>query len=270
MLIRIASLSVVVGVGFAAVAAVLFVSWKQDVALLQEVALRETAAYETVAQKVTNLNSYVYCKGGFAKNRGYYILKRWGPTPIQVLENGGDCADKSRLLSSLLAQIGVDSTLAMLYPCYSCPPGHTVVEARYEAERFALDPVYNIDFPDPSGGFLGLDDLSQDQESLATRIDELKAERGPTDKINWYNYEKKTYRFVRTVNWDRNWMTRMVGSTLGALGYEPFFVRRPHFLEDPKLFVALVAATLCFCFVVLGATCALAAQVIRSRRTSRT
>ena len=250
---------VLAGLGIAA-----YLSWASDRAILREVALRETERYDNVPQRIRALNSWVYRNRGFAKNANYFALARLGPTPVQVLQYGGDCSDKSRLLSALLAEIEIDSTLAMLYPCETCPAGHTVVEARYEDGAIVLDPVYDIDFPDSSGGFLSLDNLSIDHASLVARIHELRSARGPGDKINGYGYEDHSYRYVRTINWSKNWMTRLVGRGLEILGFDPFLVRRPHLLEDPKRFLSIASFLLTSMFLAIGGACVWFA----SRRTA--
>ena len=201
------------------------------------------------------MNQFVYNNQGFAKNDRYFLLSRLGPTPIQVLELGGDCADKSRLLSALLNAIAIDSTLAMLYACETCPAVHTVVEARYSGDSVAVDPVYGVDFPAPDGGFLGIRELSADHGLVVDRIEELRELRGPLDKINGYDYDTHSYRVVRTVNWTKNWMTRAVGGFLGLIGHDPFLVRRPQLLEDPKLILFLTGLLASAALLFVGAIC---------------
>jgi hypothetical protein len=41
------------------------------------------------------LNAFVHRRGGFASNESYYVLKSLRATPLQVLDRGGDCSDKT-------------------------------------------------------------------------------------------------------------------------------------------------------------------------------
>lgn len=213
--------------------------WTRDNAVLRRVALAESEGFETAAEKSIALNKWVYENQGFGKNESYFLLKNLGPTPVQVLQSGGDCADKSRLLAALLAQIDIHSTLAMLYPCRGCPPVHTIVEVRDVGVTMAIDPVYNLYVPDESGRYLGIKDLAPDPASLSNRIRDLRSARGTDDKINFYTYTSAHFQNARTVNWNRNALTRVAANVIATSGRDPFLVSRPSFLEDPKLFISL-------------------------------
>lgn len=216
--------------------------YRQDSALLGALA-REIIGSDSLnsAQVLERLNTWVYRNQGFAKNQQYFLFPRLGPTPVQVLESGGDCSDKSRLLSAMLHQSGIPNTLVLLYSADFDRPTHTVVETRLPGMHAAADPVFDIVFPDGQGGMLGVTQLRDDHERFLERIDDLAAQRGPRSKVSYYSTDLESYRWPRTVNWDHSPPTRLVGAALASFVDEPSLVTRPHFLEEPALLIALAS-----------------------------
>ncbi|MCH9661310.1 MAG: hypothetical protein K0U54_10415 [Bacteroidetes bacterium] len=201
---------------------------------------------------VEELNEWVYYNKGFAKNDDYYLWSKLGPTPRQILAKGGDCSDKSRLLSAMLSSVGMDSTLVMLYGCENCRATHTVVEAQYDNGQMAADPVFNIVFPKNIKEYWGLKELQNDPSLLINRLDELVVEKGPNDKIALYPREIETYTWLKTINWNARNETKIVGNLVSIFSDEPFLVSRPHFLEDPKLFYAYFFSGMGIFFLLLS------------------
>jgi hypothetical protein len=122
-------------------------SIKQDNAILDKFLANLKITTTNSGEFIEKLNHFVYLEKGFAKNKHYFLFKKLGATPVQVLQHGGDCADKSRLLSALLKRLNIDSTLLMLYGCETCGPTHTTVNARYDQGWMTADPVFDIVFP---------------------------------------------------------------------------------------------------------------------------
>jgi len=229
----------------------IFYSREKDNRRLREIALDQIKSVQKDSERILVLNKWVYHNQGFAKNHRYFLFQALGATPIQILEFGGDCADKSRLLMAMLSEINIPSTLAMLYPCPDCPPGHTVVEAKYEKGWMVLDPVFDIDFPDGKGGFYGLTLLRQNHKLLVTRIQQLCDKRGKGDKIERYDVMRTKYLYARTVNWNKNVITQCIASILSWFYDDPFLIRRPRFLDDPKLAIVLICIANSIFFIVL-------------------
>lgn len=230
-------------------AAFVGLSASKDNKILRETALSVIKDINNTADKVIALNKWVYCNRGFKKNSGYYLLKRLEATPMQIYRDGGDCADKSRLLSVMLDEIGIRSSLVMLYSSQNSNPVHTVVYAWHESGVMAVDPVFDIDFPDEKGCYLPVQSLISDDCVLTDRINELCCERGETDKINYYNVETHHYRFATTFNWNKNFLTRITASLISAIGIDPATLPRPRLFEDPKL---TIAATLTILGIFFG------------------
>lgn len=243
-------------------AALLAVSIELDGRALDNAIAGKITAASNSGKLVEELNNWVYNNKGFAKNKNYFVFKSLGPTPVQVLESGGDCSDKSRLLSALLKRRGVDSTLVMLYKCEGCEPTHTVVEARYEKGRMAADPVYDVVFPAQNEKFYGVKDLRNDPSKLTARLDELEAERKLTDKIAAYKRDRETYSWPKTINWDKNVILQKMAALIEMGGTDPFLVMRPYFLEDPKLFLTYLS-------LFLGVTTGSGAFILSKARAGR-
>src|SRR5687768_17150641 len=74
-------------------ATILYWSAHKDDRVLRQHAEAVTVGLDTVEEKLVALNSWVYHNQGFQKNPNYFWWKHLGPTPNQVLANGGDCSD---------------------------------------------------------------------------------------------------------------------------------------------------------------------------------
>jgi hypothetical protein len=199
-------------------------------------------------QFIQEVNSWVYHNKGFKFNSDYYLFKALGATPKQVLEGGGDCSNKSRLLSAILNIYGIKSTLLVLYGCELCGAVHTVVEAQYDKGWMISDPVFDLVFPNTKGGFYGFKDLKQDIGILPSRLNQLIQERGSANKIFYYRRYDETYEWAKYINWEKNYFTMKIASALNAIGINPTEVRRPYFLEDPKLLLSLASLALSIAF----------------------
>jgi hypothetical protein len=211
-----------------------FADWRHDNALLHQQAVKITTNLNTDSGRIRAINDWVYQNKGFGKNDHYFIVPALGPTPIQVLEFGGDCSDKSRLVAAMLNELNIDAGLVMLSPCPNCGFIHTVVEAQYEGGRMVVDPIWHVDYPTGDGRFLGVRGLAGTNRGRE-RVAELQRERGPSDKIAAMPATEAAFDYTVAMNWDKNMPTRTVAATLHLLGYTPEQMFRPRFLEDPKL-----------------------------------
>ena len=201
---------------------------------------------------VEELNEWVYRKEGFAQCQARYVLPPLGPTPMQIFREGGDCSDKSRLLSAMLDSVDMDSTLVMLQPCQDCASTHTVVNAYADdGDVIVADPVYDIVFPDPQGGYYGVAEIRDQPDVLAERLALLKRLRGPYDKIQKHSRDEMKYGFPKTINWDRDPVFRTAGSLVASFTDEPYLVQRPRIMEDPKLFLTIMSLALAAFFALV-------------------
>ncbi len=217
----------------------IFVDWQHDNALLRRQAVEITTNLSADSSRIRAINDWVYQNKGFGKNNHHFIASALGPTPIQVLEFGGDCADKSRLVAAMLDELNIGAGLVMISPCPNCGSIHTVVEAQSERGRMVVDPIWHVDYPTADGRFLGVRDLAGTSRGRE-RVAELQRERGPSDKIAVMPATEATFDYAVGMNWDKNTVTRTVAATLHLLGYTPEQMFRPRFLEDPKLALSLL------------------------------
>lgn len=221
-------------------------SWARDNAVLRDKALAITAGLTSTPARIWAINNWAYHDQGFVKNNRYFVVPELGPTPIQIIQSGGDCSDKSRLVSAMLRQLGIDSGLVMIYPCRNCPPIHTVVEARDDGGRMVVDPIWDVDYPAGNGNFLGVRQLAGTKLG-PEHIADLQRQSAPGAKIRKMPAAEATFDFTAAVNWNKNFATRALASALKALGYAPERLMRPQLLEDPKL-----ALSLCLVAVAIG------------------
>jgi hypothetical protein len=154
------------------------------------------------------------------------------PTARQVVEKGGDCADRSRLLIELLKREGVEASKVALYDRDGVPR-HAVVEVDTEHGPMAVDALYGMYFPKPAGGYYSVWDINRDESILAGRVREL-ADIQPA--VREYPLEMYTYVSPRTINWDKSAMMRLAYRGLRAT-FGPSVDRwsRPGIVEDPVL-----------------------------------
>lgn len=242
-------------------AAIVGASWLADRHRLREAAIAATASATSDSDRLTRLLHWVYANQGFAKNHHYFLWSKLEATPIQVMEHGGDCADKSKLFVTMLREIGIEGSLAMLYPCATCGPSHVVTLVKTGAVWTPMDAVFDITFPDGRGGFLDVGELKNDPSAMPARLDALVAERGAADKIALYKRGTEGYAHTTTMNWDKAAPTRAVAAIIRAAGGEPWRTPRPIFLDDPKQLFMLAG---------LAATLGLAVLALLARPRART
>jgi hypothetical protein len=232
-------LCLALALGLLLVGAVELTSWQADRARLRRVAEAVAGPARGEVERLTRLTGWVYRNGPCKRNGRYHLWRKLGATPISVLEHGGNCQDKTKLLAALLRELDVETSLAMLYQCQGCKPRHTVVFVEMREGWTIADPAFDLTFPNGRGGFHTIEELRAERALLERRLAELRAERGPADPINDYKRAVDHHALMTTVNWDKNALTRGAAGLIRAAGGEPWSTPRPLFLDDPKLFFAL-------------------------------
>lgn len=228
-----------------------YISYKNDILYLRSI-VRTQISTENSPTVFESINHWVYQNEGFKKNQDFFIFKSLGPTPIQVLKQGGDCTDKSILLMAMLESIGIDSTLVMLYGTDGKTPTHTVVEVRDGKFKAVADPVYDLVFPNPNGGFYNIEDLRKNSALLLNRLDNLVQPRGTSNKIAHYRRVNESYQFASPINWNKNGLLKLISNILGEMGIEAGDIRRPHFMDDPKLFLSTTLFFISLFFIIFA------------------
>ncbi len=254
----------VIGLIAVALAVCCHASYMLDCASLRRIAEREAPDTLTSSQRVLALTHWVYLNRGFSENHQYFVWPRLRATPMQVLDGGGDCADKSRLLTAMLREIGIDSTMVMCFDSRTGSPTHTVVEAKIASDAYmVVDPVYRLWFPKAgNGGYHDLLDLRADSIILERRLDELLVDAPRRSRLRSYQPSSASYVHATSINWNRNFITRSIGRFIRwRIGDGVYRLPRPPVLEEPKLFVSAVLAGI--------ALSSLAATLILARMKTR-
>jgi len=221
-----------------------FLSYQSDCKRLREVATAIVSEAHSPADRVIALLHWVYDNQPTTENQRYFLFPRHRATPYQVLETGGDCADKSRLLSAMLREIGIPASMAMCFDPPSGNPTHTVVVATIAPNTtIVVDPAYDLCFPKSQPGqYYGLLDLRADDTILPRRLDQLQVECPLSHPIHYYKREIAGYSQASCINWERNRLTRVVRNWLAQDDTQSIHVfPRPLITEEPKLFVSVCA-----------------------------
>ncbi len=177
-------------------------------------------------------------------NDSYFLLPLFRllrATPRQAAEQGGDCADRSRLLVELLALRGIHASKWALY-APDLLPKHAVAEVQAETGKMVVDPLFGLTFPRPGGGYYGIEDLRRDPTILRQRVLQLRAQhaRPDAEKLERYPLDQYVYDHARTINWEKSTVLRVAYPVLHALmGDRVDRLTRPEWAEQPALMVVL-------------------------------
>jgi hypothetical protein len=188
-------------------------------------------------------------------NDSYFLLpifRPLRPTARQVIEDGGDCADRSRLLIALLRLRGIHGSKWALYNARG-ESVHAVVEAEVESGKMVADPLFGLWFPKPQAGFYDIHELKQNPAILPSRVAELRALgiQPGVDRLQLYPLNEYIYANARSINWNKNAVLRGIYSVLhGILGERAGELGRPGFVEEPPLMVIYAMAALEFVVLV--------------------
>jgi hypothetical protein len=161
------------------------------------------------------------------------------PTPRQVADSGGTCSDRCRLIVVLLGLRGIGASKWAIYSP-DLVPCHAVVEVETEDGKMIVDPSFGLWFPRPDGGYYGVEDLRRDPGILTQRIQELLAKGNPDGlgNLEFYPLDKYIFTYARTINWDKNWGSRLLYDLLhGVMGSRVNGTLRPAWAEQPALMI---------------------------------
>ena len=183
------------------------------------------------------------------ENSSYFLLPIFSvlrPMPRQVIEQGGNCADRSRLVIRMLRLHGIDATKWALYT-KEMKSVHAVVELEAETGKMVADPLYGLWFPRPDGGYYDIKELRQSSSILQGRIQTLLREgmRPGSSNLKSYPIDEYTYQYTKSINWEKWVVTWPLYKALSViLGPSLDDLRRPAFVEAPQLMVIIFTAAL--------------------------
>lgn len=190
------------------------------------------------------------------QNSSYFLLPIFGflrPTPRQVIEQGGDCGDKSRLVIRLLRLHGIEASKWALYT-QEMKSVHAVVELEAETGKMVVDPDFGLWFPRSDGGYYGVGELRQSPSILQSRVQSLLQEGAQpgASALRSYPLDEYTYQYAKTINWEK-WvgMFLVYKSLKLVVGPAIDDLRRPTFVEAPQLMAVIIAGAIQVGLVVM-------------------
>ena len=179
----------------------------------------------------------------------YFLLPIFSflrPMPRQVMEQGGDCADRSRLVIRMLRLHGISASKWALYT-KEMKSVHAVVELETEAGKMVADPLYGLWFPRPDGGYYDIKELRQSPSILQGRIQTLLREgvRPGSSDLKSYPIDEYTYQYAKSINWEKWAVTWPLYKALSIImGPSIDNLQRPAFVEAPQIMVVMIAGAI--------------------------
>jgi hypothetical protein len=118
-----------------------------------------------------------------------------GATATAVIERGGCCSGRSRLLILALAELDISAFQITLYH-RAGHAQHCLVQASIDGEPLILDPSYGISYSSPDGTPVGLQDLQKGVTPHHDLLPDVSA--GGYPENCYYEFD---YTLSRTANW---------------------------------------------------------------------
>ncbi|TKB90006.1 MAG: hypothetical protein E8D41_12935 [Nitrospira sp.] len=179
----------------------------------------------------------------------YFLLPIFSflrPMPRQVIEKGGDCADRSRLVIRMLRLHGIEASKWALYT-KEMKSVHAVVELEVETGKMVADPDFGLWFPRSNGGYYSIRDLRQSPKILHDRIQNLveQGKRPGASDLRKYPLNDYSYEYAKTINWEKWAVTWPLYKILRVtMGTSVDDLQRPAFVETPQLMVVIIAGVI--------------------------
>ncbi len=213
--------------------------YSRDQRYLQKVMDRIASPVLPPSEQVLHVLDYLREKPVIT-NDSYFFLPIFGfmrATSREIDEQGGDCADRARLMITLLNLRGIRASKWALYSPRSFPR-HAVVQVDTEKGQMVADGLYGLVYPRPGGGYYGIADLQHTPTLVPQRIHELEERRqepGATP-LEQYPLDTYVYAHARSINWDKTDATLVLYRLLHAtLGDRVNQLVRPKWVEQPAL-----------------------------------
>ena len=183
------------------------------------------------------------------ENTSYFLFPIFSvlrPMPQQILEQGGDCGDRSRLVIRMLHLRGIQASKWAIYT-KEMKSVHAVVELESETGKMVMDPLFGLWFPRSDRGYYGIRELRQSPNILSDRIQSLvvQGKRPGASDLRKYPLDDYSYEYAKTINWEKWVVTWPLYKALSIIiGPSIENLQRPVFVEAPQLMVVIMAAVL--------------------------
>ena len=156
--------------------------------------------------------------------------------PRQVMKQGGDCSDRSRLGIRLLRQHGIEASKWALYT-REMKLVHAVVELEAETGKIVADPLYGLWCSRPDGGYYDNKELRQSPFILQDYIQSLLHEGvhlGASD-LKSSPFDEYTNAYAKSIHWEKGvgmWELYKALSAIMGPSFNDF--RQPAFVKPPN------------------------------------
>jgi hypothetical protein len=179
---------------------------------------------------------------GYHANDSYFLLpifRFMRPTALQVIRQGGDCADRARAFIVILNLFDIRARKLALYDARGHSV-HAVAKVWTDRGPYYIDLFYNLAYEDAGGGPLSLAELTN--EGILRSSIERAVSAGNAQAAS-YPIEEYNFGNVRTLNWEKSLVTqvvyRVLVKTLGENRVKT--LPRPYVSEEPALMVIVLA-----------------------------
>jgi hypothetical protein len=159
-----------------------------------------------------------------------------GATPSAVIQLGGCCSDRSRLLILALAELDIRAYQITLYH-HEGHAQHCLVEAYLQDERLIVDPSYGFFYTDAHGGSLSLEDLQAGKRPIYVPLRAGETCGYPANPYYDFDFEAS-----KTANWTKTVARRLLYRALRSVrGSAADRLEVPAALEWPQHLVMVIA-----------------------------
>lgn len=219
-----------------------FVKWRQDLAEIRRIVAPSIDESAHPNKIVSQVRTFMRDSVGYHPHDSYFLLpifRFMRPTALQVVRQGGDCADRARAFIVILNLFDIKARKLALYDADGRSV-HAVAKVWTGRKPYYVDLLYNIAHKDAGGHLFSLAELANER-ILRTSIQRAVAAgnaRAASYPIEEYNFEN-----VHTLNWEKSIFTRIIYrilvQTLGENGAKT--LPRPYLSEEPALMVIALA-----------------------------
>ena len=187
-----------------------FVVYRHESAEVARIALEHCGTSEAPSERMRALVRFVAFEVPSKNTDRYFLLpvfKGLRPTPLQIIESGGDCSYKGRALVALLQSRGIAARKLSLHR----PNGagvHAVVQVDTERGPYIADALYGFALEHADGSPMSLEELERDADLIHDVLARETARGNP--KTHRYPIHKYVYSDVRSYNLEQYRLTAAV------------------------------------------------------------
>ena len=216
-----------------------FVVYRQESAEVRKIARERSAGCQTPSEEMRALLHFVAFDVPSKNTDKFFLLPMFRclrPTPLQIIQNGGDCSYKGRALVALLRARGVRATKCSLHT----PDGlgvHAVVSVKTEKGDYIADALFGFAMEHEDGSPIPIDELVESPELVQSVI--ARETAGGNPKTARYPIQKYVYTDVRSYNLEQYSFTAAVRRGLVTIFGKKAIDRFPrlNLFTEPALIV---------------------------------